>query len=715
MDLGSLRLFALSSVLCSLGAGAAVVTDGSLGPAQTLQGPIAGGNAYGAGTAPTLEVHAGELVIRPGASVASGSYGAGDAGAVSVQAESVRIDQTGFSEGAGITSRAYAGEGQSGAVAVEAAGLIELLGGAKISSSSYAAGDAGPVQVHAGAVRIDGGDATPVSGITSQANRGSSGAAGDIDLVVDGRLEILNGGFVSSSTWAAGDGGRVAVQAGELEIRGNGDRKGTGIISHAAEGSTGDAGAITVAVSEQVEISDGGLISSRTDAAGHGGAVSVSAGSLSIRRGEALSGSGINSQAYVGSTGSAGAVRVMVGGALEILQGGAIASSSLGSGDAGTVEVTAGELLADGAGAVQGSGTGIASRAWRPEGGQAGDVSVQVDGAIRLFEGGGIGSETGAAGDGGRIEVSGGSLLIDHRGSRFTTGISSAALADAGGAAGEIHLTFSGPVEVLNDGVISSSSYNDRAAGRVEVRAGSLRIDGAESGPEEATGIFTEARGSAGAGGDVRIDTPAGLEISNRGMISTSAYGQGAGGALSVDAGALSIIGDGGDQLTGLLSRAAAGSAGDAGRVAVAVGGMVDLQRGGLISSRTEGAGNAGAVSVQSGSLRIDRGDSAAGTGVNSQAYIGSGGNAGEVTVQVAGDLEILRAGAISSSTLGEGDAGSVAVQAGDIRIDGRGATEGSGTGIASRSWGQAQGQAGEVRVDNPRRHHPGRRRRHRQ
>lgn len=682
------------------GAGAAPPIRLSVGQALVLHPHSSiGGDAYGRGAAPVLEVRAGVLTIAPDGGLASDSRGPGDGGAVTVQADSVHIDQSGAAEAAGITSRAYGGGGGSGSVQVAASGAIELSGGAKISSSSYSAGDAGPVTVQAGSVLIDGGAAAPVSGITSQANRGSGGDAGTIMLTVDGRLEVRNGGLVSSSTWAAGDGGEVRVQAGELLLRGNGDRRGTGIISHAAPGSSGDAGSIQVDVTGGAEIVEGGLISSRTDAAGAGGPVRFSADSLLIRRGDAHSGSGINSQAYLGSSGAAGEVTVDVRGGLQILQGGAIASSSLGAGAAGPVRVSAGELLIDGAGATQGAGTGIASRAWRPEGGDAGDVLVQTGGAIVLLEGGGIGSETASAGNAGRIEIQADSLLIDGGDAVLTTGVSSAARAESGGRAGEVLIRLDDSAVVRGGGVISSSSYNDQQAGRVELQARSLHIDGAEAAPEALTGIFTEALGGGAAAGDIQIRTEALLAVENRGQISSSTYGQGPAGSLSVNAGALRIEGDGGAELTGLINRAAAGSSGAAGRIEVAVGGAAELLQGGLISTRTEGAGNAGGVWVQADSLHIDRGDSISGAGVNSQAYVGSTGDAGQVTVEAAGELSILRGGSVSSSTLGAGDAGRVAVTAEAIHIDGRGATQGAGTGIASRSWGQAAGDAGEIEV----------------
>src|SRR5205807_4019519 len=76
----------------------------------------------------------------------------------------------------------------------------------------------------------------------------------------------------------------------------------------------------------------------------------------------------------------------------------------------------------------------------------------------------------------------------------------------------------------------------------------------------------------------------------------------------------------------------------------------------GQISSSTASAGNAGSVSVVAGTLRID-GSGFLDTGIFADAVPGSSGKGGTAAVQ-ARNLTILGGGEIASSTFGEGKGG---------------------------------------------------------
>jgi hypothetical protein len=120
-----------------------------------------------------LEVVVVEVAVRPA--------GIGHAGSVEVKANELRIEGSSNPEGVtGIVSRANPGSlGDAGTVRVTVAGLMELLNGGVITSSTFAQGSAGSVEVQAGKLRInDFGTPDQFTGITSQASRDSSGNAG---------------------------------------------------------------------------------------------------------------------------------------------------------------------------------------------------------------------------------------------------------------------------------------------------------------------------------------------------------------------------------------------------------------------------------------------------------------------------------------------------------------------------------------------------------
>ena len=265
------------------------------------------------------------------------------------------------------------------------------------------------------------------TGITSQADPDSSGNAGTVTVTVAGLMELLNGGKITSSTFAQGNAGSVEVQAGELRIDdvGNPDQV-TGIAS------------------------DDRTARAMRDGDSHGG------------------GSG------------------------RAAQWGSDHQQHLAQGNAGNVAVQAGELRIDDFGTPD-QVTGITSQANRDSSGNAGTVTVTVEGLVELLNGGEISSSTSAQGNAGSVAVQAGELRIDDAGTPDqVTGITSQANRGSSGDAGTVTVTAEGLVELLNGGVISSSTFAQGNAGNVEVQAGELRIDGFGT-PDQVTGITSQA------------------------------------------------------------------------------------------------------------------------------------------------------------------------------------------------------------------------------
>jgi large exoprotein involved in heme utilization and adhesion len=220
------------------------------------------------------------------------------------------------------------------------------------------------------------GTMTPGSftGITSQASLGSTGNAGTVSVSA-GSLSIDNSGAISSSTLGPGSSGSVLVSvAGGLTIDGTMTPGSfTGITSQASRGSTGNAGTVSVNAGS-LSIDNSGEISSGTFGPGTSGSVLVNvAGRLTID-GTMTPGSftGINSQANAGSTGNAGSVTVAAGG-LSI-NSGQISSSTAGRGKGGDVNVIVASDIV-----LPDAGPKIAARSTGS--GDAGSITVS---AVRL-------------------------------------------------------------------------------------------------------------------------------------------------------------------------------------------------------------------------------------------------------------------------------------------------------------------------------------------
>jgi filamentous hemagglutinin family protein len=504
-------------------------------------GALITSDALSSGASAGVRIAADELGIRSGAAITSSSFGAGDGGTVRVQARRVLVAGDGAAEATGIASQAgqLAG-GDAGAVAIDA-DLVELRDGGAISGGTFGIGRGAPVTIRADEVLLTGGG-SGFTGIESRANAGS-GDAGPVAIIADRLvvgdgavvttgtasagagaaldlraevIELRRGGLLTGGTSGIGAGGTVRVAAGRLTIAGDGAGGVTG-IANSTEGP-GDAGAV-VARADRLELRDGGAITSSSVGSGGGGSVRVVAGELDIRsaggitssafaRGDAGSvrveagrlvidgagatlPTGIASQSDRPATGSAGNVRV-VADDIEIRSGGAITSGTLGPGAGGIVAVDAGsvEIAGNGAALLTGIASNAAATATAPAGavtvgaerlhiraggvigstnlgtGDAGSVRIAVADRLEL-DTGLVTTESRAAG-GGRIVIRAGEMLRLERGSRIASSVQGDATTVAGDVATESRLV------VLNRGGAIVAQANEGRGGNIRVTAGRL-------------------------------------------------------------------------------------------------------------------------------------------------------------------------------------------------------------------------------------------------
>ncbi|TAN49861.1 MAG: filamentous hemagglutinin N-terminal domain-containing protein [Methylococcaceae bacterium] len=466
--------------------------------------------ASSSGNAGTVTVTAGSLDIHDGGGISSSTWSSGDAGNVMVAADSARIDGNGGALATGIFSNANAPDsGNAGSVEVRA-GTLEIRNGGRINSDTQADARAGSVTVTADRIMIDG-HGIP-TGIGSETK--GSGKAGTV-LVKAGSLDIRHGGGVSSSAYADGNAGRVSVTANDLTIAGQGVLL-TGVGSFAADTGSGDAGLVSVEAG-QLDIHNGGGISSSTWSTGSAGNVSVKAGSALIDgRGGPLA-TGIFSDASLGHSGDAGTVSLRAG-HLELRDGGRLSSNTYSQGSAGTVSVDADTLMLG-----VDSFIGSASRG-RHSSGKTGNVTVTAHDWLRLDRGK-ISIENEASLNG-AAAIRPGSIAvtapdIDLTDSEITTH------ATGNVAAGNIVIQFV-------HGLRLDPSYIRTTAG--SGNGGSITIAGGETVYLQNSGIRTSVSGADGNGGDIRV-TAANLIMAS-GLVQANAVG-GSGGNITLSLHAL--------------------------------------------------------------------------------------------------------------------------------------------------------------------------------
>jgi filamentous hemagglutinin family protein len=572
---------------------------------------------------------------------------------------------------------------------------MQIQGGSNVNSICFGEGDAGSVQVNAGELLIDGqGVKGQFTGIESSAGSGSQGDAGSVDIRVEGSMELINGATVTSSTVATGGAGSVIINAGELKIDGKGVKgQFTGVASNANSGSQGNAGKVEITISGPMELMNGATIASNTFAKGDAGSVTINAGTLKVDgQGATDQFTGVVSGAGSESQGDAGSVNIIISDLLELINGGQIISSTWSKGSAGSVTINASKLRIDGKG-VKGQFTGIESIAGTLSEGNAGMVNIRISGLLELINGGTITSSTWSKGDAGSVTIDAGTLIIDGRGGidQFT-GVASGANSGSQGKAGMVNIIVSDRMELINGAQIVSSTLAKGDAGNVTIHAQELKIDG--QGVSQFTGIESSAnQGSQGNAGKVEIMVSGFLELVNGAAISSSTWAKGNAGDVVIHADSLTI--DGQSRFTGIASAASFNSQGNAGKVEIMVSGLMKLINGAQISSSTRSKGDAGSVNVNAGELKIyGQGDVSQVTGIGTTAASGSEGDAGSVQIMVSGLMELMNGAQITSSTNAKGNAGSVGVDARELRI------VGTPTGIYSAAGKNAQGYVGDLIIN---------------
>ncbi len=693
-------------------AGTVLIGDAPYAPAGIVSSAI-GGNGRSGNIDITVT---GNLSVLNTAAISSTAKSSGGAGSVTIHAGSVMVD--GRATGLPTISSDTAGSGNAGSVTVVTTGDVSVLNGGTISSSTVANGDAGSVKVTAANLIVDG-QALGYAGILSDTYDGA-GKAGNVEVIATAAVSVLNGGFISSSTFDGGNAGAVKVQAASVLVRG----QDAGILSEAVSG-TGDGGRVDVAVTGSLSVLFGGSISSGTSSAGDAGVVSVSAATINLDGGSGGASTAISSTT-AGGTGNAGRVDVSATGELRIRQGGLVSSGTHSQGNAGSVHVQAGSILIDARGGLD--FTGISTQAGTGSTGNAGQVDVVTTGSLTLKHGGVIDSSTFTSGNAGTVRVRAQDVVVDGSGSyafpggagHVVGGIFSSVNYGAAGNAGTVDVEATGKVSVVGGGEISSGTQAAGYAGSVRVAAARVLVDGADSSIAAAA-----IRNSSGQTGNVTVSATERITLSNRGSLSirndatVADPGAIVSTTLSVSAPTITLNG-------GSITAASAGNVA-ASNIEINASGELSVLSGGVITSATFGAGDAGPVRVNAGGIVIDAKTSDLFTGISSQAQDGStghagsinlvatgdvtisarggqvttntlsSGNAGPVSVQTTGKLSLLGGGLISSDTLSSGNAGTVTVAAGNIDIDGGAPTF---AGIFSETFGA--GHAGLVLVQTP-------------
>ena len=363
-------------------------------------------------TGPNRDGKTGDITIQTGsldlngAVITNSTFGNGNTGKISIEADKDIL----LSNNAAIFSSISAGNSgvfaNSDDITIDAKSLT-------LDSSSIqtvirdASGEFNPVKGKSGNININlsgdlkitGDNADVFQGIITSVADGAEGKAGDIRITArDFSLAATNAQVRSTlDSFAIGEGGNIDVKVRNLNLT-----QASRIFSFTA--GKGDAGNISIEVTDNIILNDSSVISSGVvqGGNGNGGNISLKAGSLSFTNGSQL-------QSTVG---------IPLGGEgtenLEPAQG-----------NAGNIDINiSNKAVLDGINSNHRVSSGINSAIFSEVGGKGGDIKIQTP-FLHLNNRGVITAASSGEGNAGNINISVDNLLNMRTGNIFTTSIKS--------------------------------------------------------------------------------------------------------------------------------------------------------------------------------------------------------------------------------------------------------------------------------------------------
>ena len=669
---------------------------------STIISQIAPG-AVGDAESSEISINTNSLSLTNGGQVSTVLGGQGNAGSIEITADdTISIDgESSDGSPSGISSGVAAeASGNAGSLTIDT-GSLSLTDGGQVGSNTLGNGNAELVEITAkDTISIDGqrSDGTP-SQIASTVQPGAVGDAKSVNITTN-FLSLTSGGIVNTNTFGQGNAGSIEIMANDtISIDGEGsDGSPSGIGSGVQPGAVGDAKDISI-TTNSLSLSNGGQIGAGTFGQGNAGAIEIMADDTISVDGERSDGfaSFIGSTVELGAVGNANDIDITTN-SLSLSNGGQIGASTFGQGNAGAIEITANNTVSIDGERSNGFSSLIDSTVQPGAEGDAEDISITTN-FLSLTNGGEVSTNTSGRGNAGSIEImANDTISIDGESLDASPSfISSGVAAEASGNAGSVTINTSS-LSLTNGGEVSSNTLGSGNAGLVEITAkDTISIDGERSDGISSLIGSTVQPGAEGDAEDISI-TANSLSVTNGGQVNASTFSQGNAGSIEIMANdAISIDGGSDSSPSGIFSTLAPGAVGDAEDISITTNSL-SLTNGGRVSTSTFGQGNAGAIKIMANDIIfIDGGANDFPSGIGSTVEPGVAGNANDISITTK-SLSIVNGGQVIASTFGQGNAGTVEINASDtISIDG-GANDFS-SGIFSTVEPVAEGNAEDIRI----------------
>lgn len=345
----------------------------------------------------------------------------------------------------------------------------------------------------------------------------------------------------------------------------------------------------------------------------------------------------------------AGGVLDIQGETVDISGGSRLNSSSLKTGDSGSIHIQAAKSITLHGKDSQGTGVTISAnaRGTEAQAGRAGDITLQAP-QIALYDGAKLGSASYGAGNGGTIALNAtDSVILDGEDNQTTSSIYLVATGTGQGGTLKIQTH---DLQLRHGASIAADTKGSGQGGNVAIQANTVQLSGI-SAKNTASTILSNTQGTAsdaGKGGVLDIQAKQ-LTIQDGGQISSSTLSSGSGGQINIVAAERLVLqGSHGNFSSGIYS--VAKNSGNAGFIAISAG-IATLQDGAQMNAGTYGQGAGGAIFLQAQHLSLSNHGKIT-------ALSQGAGEAGSLAIQLTDRLEMSDA-AIETKT-NQADGGNI-------------------------------------------------------
>jgi filamentous hemagglutinin family protein len=462
----------------------------------------------------------------------------GNGGDVGIKTRSLFMTNRGF-----ISTTTF-GEGDGGTLTVNASESVRLIGVGGLATGTLGKGKAGNLTINTGQLLVRDGAA-----IATTAEQGSQGNGGTLTVNVTESIQLVgtsaNGqsrSRLTSSTLGKGNAGDLFITTRQLLVQ-------NGAVVAAASSNEGNGGNLTIATG-QLLVKDGSLISTTAFGQGDGGNLAIDTDRLLIQD------SGIISTNTFGE-GNGGNLDIKAE-TLSLTNGALMLANTSDKGDAGDITIDAGNVT------ISGSNR------------QTTDSSNLIFASIITTQ-----VESGAEGNGGKIDIEAESLSMNNAGNLATGTLGR-------GDAGDISIAVDDFITMNNVSVMTSNVAQGGVgkAGNIDIRGRSLTLS---NGSEIQSGLFRAGNGvpgGIGQGGEININASDFVEIS--GVSSSVPVANPLNPSITIPANGFS---------SGIFTSTQRGASGPAGNITVTTGAF-RLADGAVVEAQTANEGIGGNITI---------------------------------------------------------------------------------------------------------------------